>query len=108
MREHFDYFEEDMEEEKTRHFRNENYEESGEEEEKVPVFVEGERDPFRIYLKDMGNVPVLKREEEVEIAKGIEAGREKVSKAIFSIPFFIEKIIYLGKLIKSGDAPLER
>jgi len=107
MREHFDYFEEDMEEEKTRHFRNENYEESGEEEEKVPVFVEGERDPFRIYLKDMGNVPVLKREEEVEIAKGIEAGREKVSRAIFAVPFFIEKIIDLGKLIKSGDAPLE-
>jgi len=107
MREYFDYFEEDMEEEKARHFRNENYEESGEEEEKVPFFVEGSRDPFRIYLKDMGNVPVLKREEEVEIAKGIEAGREKVSRAIFAIPFFIGKIIDLGKLIKSGDAPLE-
>jgi RNA polymerase primary sigma factor len=107
MREYFDYFEEDMEEEKARHSSNENYEESGEEEEKVPVFVEGARDPFRIYLKDMGNVPVLKREEEIEIAKGIEAGREKVSRAIFSIPFFIEKIIDLGKLIKSGDAPLE-
>src|SRR4030042_2816518 len=106
MREYFDYFEEDMEEEKARHFRDEIYEESGEVEEKVPVFTE-ERDPFRIYLKDMGNVPVLKREEEVEIAKGIEAGREKVSRAIFSIPFFIEKIIDLGKLIKSGDAPLE-
>src|SRR4030043_1267964 len=107
MREYFDYFEEDMEEEKARHSRDEIYEESGEEEEKVPVFVEGAKDPFRIYLKDMGNVPVLKREEEVEIAKGIEAGREKVSRAIFAVPFFIEKIIDLGKLIKSGDAPLE-
>ncbi|MFH1703961.1 MAG: RNA polymerase sigma factor RpoD [Nitrospirota bacterium] len=107
MREYFDYFEEDMEEEKARHFRDEIYEESGEEEEKAPVFTEAERDPFRIYLKDMGNVPVLKREEEVEIAKGIEAGREKVSRAIFAVPFFIEKIIDLGKLIKSGDAPLE-
>ena len=107
MREYFDYFEEDMEEEKARHSSNENYEESGEEGEKVPVFAEGSRDPFRIYLKDMGNVPVLKREEEVEIAKGIEAGREKVSRAIFAVPFFIEKIIDLGKLIKSGDAPLE-
>src|SRR4030042_3983025 len=106
MREYFDYCEEDMEEEKARHFRDEIYEESGEVEEKVPVFTE-ERDPFRIYLKDMGNVPVLKREEEVEIAKGIEAGREKVSRAIFAIPFFIGKIIDLGKLIKSGDAPLE-
>jgi RNA polymerase primary sigma factor len=105
MREYFDYFEEDVEEE--RQFNDEIYEEPVEEEKKIPVFAEGERDPYRFYLKDMGNVPVLKREEEIEIAKGIEAGKEKVSRAIFSIPFFIEKIIDLGKLIKSGDAPLD-
>jgi len=105
MREYFDYFEEDTEEEK--HLKDEIYEESEEEEEKVSVSIEGERDPYRFYLKDMGNVPVLKREEEIEIAKGIEAGKEKMSRAIFSTPFFIEKIIDLGKLIKSGDAPLD-
>lgn len=107
MREYFDYFEEDIEVEKDKHFRDEIYDEPVEEKEKVPVFVEGERDPVRIYLKDMGNVPVLTREEEVEIAKGIEAGREKVSRAIFSIPFFIEKLIDLGRLIRSGDAPID-
>jgi RNA polymerase primary sigma factor len=105
MREYFDYFEEDTEEVKEKHSRVIS-DEDAEEKEAAHIFVVGEKDPVRIYLKEMGNVPVLSREEEIEIAKAIEAGKEKVCRAIFSIPFFLRKLVALGRLIKSQDAPL--
>jgi RNA polymerase primary sigma factor len=76
------------------------------EEEKPPVFIEGEKDPVRIYLKEMSSVPLLTREGEVEIAKKIEEGRENIYKVIFSLPFALKKLIDLGEIIKKGWGPL--
>jgi RNA polymerase primary sigma factor len=104
---YFNHFEEQEEENKTDHLKAELNGESPEVEKKTPVFfTTGEIDPVSIYLKEMGNVPLLKKEEEVEIAKNIEAGKEKVCGVIFSIPFFLKRLIDLGSMVKNGKAPL--
>ncbi len=57
-------------------------------------------------MKEMGTVPLLTKEKEIEIAKRIEEGKEKVCKIIFSIPFFLQRLIPLGNMVMNGKAPL--
>lgn len=107
MKHHFDYFGEYDEERDTIHFEAEVDDEAIEEEkEKVPHPIEGEKDPVRIYLKEMSSVPLLTREGEIEIAKKIEDGRNKVYRVIFSLPFALKKLITLGRMVRSREAPL--
>ncbi len=68
---------------------------------------EAEYEPLKVYLKEMGSVPLLTREGEVEIAKKIEDGKELVMKVIFSMPFALKKIVELGELARNGEAPLK-
>ncbi len=42
-------------------------------------------DPVRMYLREMGKVPLLDRQGEIEIAKRIEGGHLKISEAVFSL-----------------------
>jgi len=106
MKHYFDYFEGYDKEKDVIYFESELDDEAAEEEEKVPYFTEGEKDPVRIYLKEMSSVALLTREGEIEIAKKIEDAREKVYKVIFSMPFTLRKLIALGNLVRSGEAPL--
>jgi hypothetical protein len=56
------------------------------EQEEAPERAPGETaDPVRMYLQEMGGVPLLTREEEVAIAKEIEAGEREVREAVFSL-----------------------
>ncbi|MCS6898614.1 MAG: RNA polymerase sigma factor RpoD [Polyangiaceae bacterium] len=57
-------------------------------------------DPVRMYLRKMGTVSLLTREGEVEIAKRIEEGEQKVLSSILSSPIAVREIIEIGEKLK--------
>jgi RNA polymerase primary sigma factor len=65
-------------------------------------YVDGTSDPVRLYLHEMGSVPLLKREEEVAIAKRMERGHALVLKTISRSPIVIKELIEMGKDLRSG------
>ena len=67
-----------------------------------PGTLEKTNDPVRMYLREMGTVPLLTREGEVEIAKRIERGQMRVMKAISRSPIVIREIAGLGEDLKRG------
>jgi len=68
----------------------------------TPGTLEKTNDPVRMYLREMGTVPLLTREGEVEIAKRIERGQLRVMKAISRSPIVIREIVALGEDLKRG------
>jgi RNA polymerase primary sigma factor len=68
----------------------------------TPGALEKTNDPVRMYLREMGTVPLLTREGEVEIAKRIERGQLRVLKAISRSPIVIREIVGLGEDLKKG------
>ena len=64
-------------------------------------------DPVRMYLREMGTVPLLTREGEVEIARRIERGQNTVLKSLFRAPLVIQDIIAMGEEV-SQDVLLAR
>jgi len=60
-------------------------------------------DPVKMYLREMGMVTLLNREEEVEIAKKIEAGEQEVLKALLDTTMGVDKILKLGSEIETGS-----
>ncbi|RYE79610.1 MAG: RNA polymerase sigma factor RpoD, partial [Myxococcales bacterium] len=63
-------------------------------------FYSKSNDPVRMYLRKMGTVSLLTREGEVEIAKRIEDGEQKVLSAILSSPIAVREIIEIGEKLK--------
>ncbi|GBE01449.1 RNA polymerase sigma factor RpoD [bacterium BMS3Bbin06] len=67
---------------------------------------ETELDPLKSYMKEMGTVPLLTKEGEVEIAQKIESGKHLLVTAIFSVPRSLRQLISLGEFVENGEAPL--
>jgi len=63
-------------------------------------------DPVRVYLREMGQVSLLTREGEVEIAKRIEAGEEDQVLAVLGTPFGLQAVLRLGDRLRKGKLEL--
>jgi RNA polymerase primary sigma factor len=63
-------------------------------------------DPVRLYLKEMGNFQLLSREQEVEIAKRIEAGENEVEDEVLRSPVTLDFVIEMGNRVEVGEADL--
>jgi RNA polymerase primary sigma factor len=68
----------------------------------TPGALEKTNDPVRMYLREMGTVPLLTREGEVEIAKRIERGQLRVLKALSRSPIVIRELLNLGEDLKKN------
>jgi RNA polymerase primary sigma factor len=64
--------------------------------------LEKTNDPVRLYLREMGVVPLLTREGEVAIAKRIERGQIKTRKAIARSPLAVEELLGVGEELEAG------
>jgi len=67
-----------------------------------PGSLEKTNDPVRMYLREMGTVPLLTRDGEVEIAKRIERGQNNVLKAISRSPIIVQELLILAKDLRSS------
>ncbi|MDA8422449.1 MAG: RNA polymerase sigma factor RpoD [Nitrospiraceae bacterium] len=72
------------------------------EEEEVEVGVGKTDDPVRLYLKEMGTVPLLSKEGEVAIAKRIEEGKREAAQILYSLPFALQDVRDLGDKLRKG------
>jgi RNA polymerase primary sigma factor len=69
----------------------------------TPGALDKTNDPVRMYLREMGTVPLLTREGEVAIAKRIEQGKLSVIKSISRMPAIAKAVIRMGDAVKAGD-----
>src|SRR5713101_4752707 len=66
----------------------------------TPGILEKTKDPVRMYLREMGSVPLLTREGEVAIAKRIERGQMLVLKTISRSPIVIKELLAIGEELR--------
>jgi RNA polymerase primary sigma factor len=59
-------------------------------------------DPIRVYMREMGVVPLLTREQEVSIAKRIERGQKRAEKAIARSPIAVVELFRIGDDLAAG------
>jgi len=64
-------------------------------------------DPVRLYLREMGRVPLLSREGEVALAKKIERGHQKARRGVFYLYLVFDEIEALAKRVKEGRVKME-
>ena len=69
----------------------------------APGVLDKTNDPVRMYLREMGTVPLLTREGEVEIAKRIERGQIQVLKALSRSPIIIQEMFQVRQDLEAGE-----
>ncbi|MCH2169857.1 RNA polymerase sigma factor RpoD [Myxococcota bacterium] len=64
-------------------------------------------DPVRVYLREMGQVSLLTREGEVEIAKRIEEGLHEKQLVVLGTPFGVQRVVALADQLKKKEVRLK-
>jgi len=77
------------------------------EEEDSPAATPPTEDPVRLYLKEIGKVPLLTAAEEVEIGQRIEAGQTELRRALAAIPRAVQALVALADRVKRQELPLD-
>ncbi len=65
-------------------------------------------DPVSMYMKEMGNVPLLDREGEVRIAKRMEEATNRIKEALLNLPFCIRELLNLGEKLRKGELRVDQ
>jgi RNA polymerase primary sigma factor len=73
----------------------------------TPGMLEKTNDPVRMYLREMGTVPLLTREGEVAIAKRIERGQLLVLKTITRSPIILKELLTIGDDLRKGTRSIK-
>src|SRR5437016_11873729 len=73
----------------------------------TPGTLEKTKDPVRMYLREMGSVPLLTREGEVAIAKRIERGQVRVLKTISRSPIVIKELLAIGEELRKDTRSIK-
>ena len=73
----------------------------------TPGTLEKTNDPVRMYLREMGTVPLLTREGEVAIAKRIERGQLLVLKTITRAPLILKELLKVGDDLRNGSRSIK-
>ena len=74
----------------------------------TPRPAEKTNDPVRVYLREMGVVPLLTREHEVAIAKRIERGHLRVLKAISRSPLVLKELFSVAVELRNGGQAIKK
>ena len=65
-------------------------------------------DPVRMYLTQMGEIPLLSRRREIELARLIELTRARFRRKVIECDFVMRQIVRMLRRVHSGDAPFDR
>src|ERR1700682_2113216 len=65
-------------------------------------------DPVRMYLTQMGSIPLLKREEEIALAKKIEVTRKRFRRKVLECDGALRQVVDTLKRVHAGDLPFDR
>ncbi|MBB01813.1 MAG: sigma-70 family RNA polymerase sigma factor [Rubinisphaera brasiliensis] len=88
-------------------------EEDASEDDAVPAVVGPEtpvssRDPIRMYLSQMGNIPLLTRADEIYLAKQIEVTRKRFRRTAMESDFTLAIVVDMFEKVNTGELPFER
>jgi RNA polymerase primary sigma factor len=65
-------------------------------------------DPVRMYLTQMGEIPLLKREEEISLAKKIEVTRKRFRRKVLECDYALRNVVDTLKRVHCGELPFDR
>src|SRR5262245_2935534 len=72
----------------------------------APSLTKGE-DPVRLYLKEIGKVPLLTAAQEVQIGRRIEVGQIALRRTLVAIPMAVEALLEVGDKLRRGETPAD-